>query len=259
MDIHLYMLCYRTEALVASQLSPEAFGLYMAMGTQKNTRGNVLFFEIDPKLKSDYFRLHDLGERCVAHPDGRPKSSKYISIYRVLEHLPLSSFGKLYLTTADGRTLALDPTPYDSNSVSEITKPHLYDELCPVTPTVVSTLPPPAFVKFMTDPNNPVSVPRIFLADMLLDRDESGRLAGYLPYPDPMHVVDCIKEVERSTTKPTKTLSRTWHLHGFFRTIGRGFYVGDQTGMKFYGFPELRVLEIQHSKWWRSASESLIS
>ena len=48
MKTHLYMLCYRFEALVASHLEPEAFGRYMAVGTQKNARGNVLFFEIDP-------------------------------------------------------------------------------------------------------------------------------------------------------------------------------------------------------------------
>ena len=111
MKIHLYMLCYRFEALVASHLEPEAFGRYMAVGTQKNARGNVLFFEIDPALKSDYFKLDDLEHRCVPHVDGSPKRSKYISVYRVLEHLDLSALGKLYLCTADGRVMSLDSAP----------------------------------------------------------------------------------------------------------------------------------------------------
>ena len=76
MKIHLYMLCYRCEALVASHLEPEAFARYMAVGTQKNARGNVLIFEIDPGLKSDYFRLENLEERCAPHVDGTPKRSK---------------------------------------------------------------------------------------------------------------------------------------------------------------------------------------
>jgi hypothetical protein len=257
MDIHLYMLCYRSEALVASQLEPEAFGRYMAVGTQKNTRGNVVFFEIDPNLRSNYFRLSDLRERCVPHTDGAPKASKYISIYRVLEHLPLSAFGQLYLTTADGRILGLESSNHDPSK--EESGANLYDELCPVTPLVVSMLAPTAFAGFMTSPENPVSVPRIFFADMLLDRDEGGHLAGYLPYEDPHHVLDCIRELEQNPGKPTKTISRTPRVHGFYRTIRRGFYLGDQTGIRFYRFPEMRELEVEHARWWRSACESLVS
>ncbi len=256
MKIHLYMLCYRFEALVASQLDPEAFGRYMAMGTHKNTKGNVLFFEIDPNLKSDYFRLEDLAERCAPRPDGTPKRSKYVSIYRVLEHLTMPDFGRLYLVTADGRVLGLDSVPYDSST--EDAEPRLYQELCPVSPMVVSILPPAEFVRFITTPSNPLHLPRLLFADMLVDRDESGMLAGHLPYSDPRHLVDCLNELEAgSGEKKTKTVSRAPHLHGFFRTIRRGFFLGDAREIKFYRFPARRVLEIEYAKWWRSASESL--
>jgi hypothetical protein len=124
---------------------------------------------------------------------------------------------------------------------------------------VVSALGPSRFVRFMTDPANPLHVPRLFFVDMLLDRDESGRLAGYLPYPHPEHVNDCIRDLERGGGKKTKTVSRTPHMHGFFRTIRRGFFVGDQTGLKYYRFPDRRELEVEHARWWRSASESLVS
>lgn len=257
MNIHLYMMCYRYEALVASHLEPEAFGRYMAIGTQKNTRGNVLFFEIDPSLKSPYFKLDDLAQRCTPHLDGGPKRSKYLSIYRVLEHLDLGAFGKLHLCTADGRVLSLEAAPYDAKN--EGAGPNLYEELCPVYPLVVSALAPAGFLKFMTDPNNPVSVPRLFFVDMLLDRDESGELAGYLPYPDPLHLIDCVRDLEKGGGKKTKTVSRTPRHHAFFRTIRRGFFIGDQNGMKFYPFPERRMLEVEYARWWRSASESLIS
>ncbi len=257
MNIHLYMLCYRFEALVASHLEPEAFGRYMAIGTQKNTRGNVLFFEIDPSLKSDYFRMDDLQERCAPHMDGSPKRSKYISVYRVLEHLPLSSFGKLHLCTADGRVLSLDSSSYDVKT--EKPGSNLYEELCPVYPLVVSALPPSGFLKFMTDPKNPVNVPRLFFVDMLLDRDESGMLAGYLPYQDPLHLIDCVNDLEKGGDKKTKTVSRSPRHHAFFRTIRRWFFIVDQSGMKYYEFPDRRALEVEYAKWWRSASESLVS
>jgi len=254
--IHLYMLCYRFEALVASQLDPEAFGRYMAVGTQKNTKGNVLFFEIDPNLKSDYFQLDDLPQRCAPHADGSPKRSKYVSVYRVLEHLRPCDFGRLYLVTADGRVLGLDPAPYDSDH--EDTGPSLYQELCPVSPMVVSKFPPAEFVRFITTPANPLHLPRLLFADLMIDRDESGTLAGYLPYADPRHLVDCINELEEDGgEKQTKTVSRTPILHGFFRTIRRGFFLGDACELKFYPFPDRRTLEIVHARWWRSASESL--
>lgn len=255
MDIHYYMLCFRYEALVASQLEPEAFGRYMAVGTQKHTRGNAMFFEVHRGLKSDYFRLHDIEERCVPHADGSPKRSKYISIYRVLEHLSPADLGTLYLVTADGRVMPLEP------STEQVRIPdhdiHLYHELCPVSPLVVSALAPDSFVDFMTGSDNPMRVPRIFFADLLLDRDDTGHLAGYLPYNDPMHIIDCVEEVRKGGGKKTKTVARNPANHGFFRSINRGFFLGDPGGVKFYPFPERRVLEVNHAKWWRSASESL--
>jgi hypothetical protein len=255
MIIHFYMLCYRFEALVASHLDPESFGRYMAVGTQKNIKGNVLFFEITPDLKGNYFHLSDIEERCVPHPDGSPKRSKYISIYRVLEHLDMAEFGRLYLVTADGRILGLEPSDYDSTHEDQ--GPNLYQELSPISPMIVSVLPPAGLIKFITNPANPMKVPRLLFADLLVDRDDCGRLAGYLPYADPMHIRDCIRELETGSDKRTKTVSRNPRLHGFFRTIRRGFFLGDAEQLKFYRFPERRVLEIEHAKWWRSASESL--
>ncbi len=252
MDIHYYLLCYRLEALVASHLEPEAFGHYMAVGTQKLSRGNVVFAEVDPGLKSDYFRLSDIRERVVPRADGSPKRSKYISIYRVLEHLDTSVIGRLYLTTADGKVLGLDAAHYDSGS--EMPGPHMYQELCPVAPMVVSSLAPAAFAKFMTDSNNAVSVPRLFFADLLLDQDESGNMAGYLPYTEPAHILECLRELKEGVGKPTKTVNRTPSMNAFYRTIRRGFFVGDQQGLKFYPYPALRELEVQHAHWWRSAS-----
>jgi len=255
MTIHFYMLCYRAEALVASHLEPEAFGRYMAIGAQKLTRGNVMFFEIDPKLTSSYFPLDTIADRCVPHADGSPKRSKYISIYRVLEHLPMESFGALYLSTADGRILRLQAEAHTQEVANHGV--HLYHELCPVDPLVVSALPPGGFASFMTSLDNPVRVPRIFFADLLLDQDESGHLAGYLPYHDPLHLLQCVEEVKKGGNKPTKTVSRNPAHHGFFRTINRGFFLGDQKGIKVYRFPDRRELEVEHSRWWRSASESL--
>jgi len=252
MSVHLYALCCRVEALVASELEPEDFGTYMAAGTKKLARGNVMFFEVNPKLESDYFRLGLVKERCVPHADGTPKHSLYVSIYRVLEHLELDVIGRLYLITQDGRALAIAPQEHKADE--EKTEPHLYQELCPVAPLIASSLGPTAFCKFITDSSNAIFVPRIFFADMLMDRDETGSLASYLPYKRPRHIEDCLKQVAADTDKKTKTVDRAHAMECFYGTVGRGFFLGDQTGVKFYPFPTREQLQGEYYIWWRSAS-----
>ena len=256
MKIRYYMICSRFEALIASHLEPEAFGTYMAVGTKKLASGHVAFFEIEPDFGrfTDHFRVYDIDQRCVPHDDGTPKRSKYISVYRVMEFLPLPVYGALYLTTPDGRVLRLDESPYDEQA--EEPGLNLYQELCPLIPLVLSNQPPAQFARAITDARNPVHAPRIFFADLALERDAQGRLAGWLPYTDPAHIEDLIHELEQADTsaKSTKTVSRTPRVRGFLRVIRRGFFLGDQSGMKFYRFPTREELEIHHSKWWHSAS-----
>jgi len=251
MRIHLYLTCYPTEALIASHLGPDAFGHYMATGTRKLTRGSLVFLELDrEKLDASAFRLDDLEERCVTHGDGSPKRSKYVSISRVLENLNLEAVRRLHLTTLDGRVLALEPGTWSDEGDETA---FLYQELAPVLPLIASSLSPSRFCRFMTDPEAPLFLPRMFFADLLLDRDGSGALAGYLPYQDPLHIEECLAELQRRKGKPTKTVSRNPVINAFYRTVNRGFFLGDRTTLMFFPFPERRVLETEHAHWWRSA------
>lgn len=252
MDIHLYLMCYRTEALVASQLEAEEFGSYMAVGTRKKTLGNVIFFEIDPKFSSTDLHLDQVEAKCKPHPDGTPRRSKYMSLYRVMERIPLSAYGKLHLTTRDGRVLSL--SSQELEEVDNSGGPFMYAELCPLTSRVVSHLSPKAFSQRLTDPATTVYVPRIFFADTQIELDSEGRLASYLPYANPRHIEDCLREVEALPNKLGKTVDRNPPLAAFYRTIASGFYLGDSTGIKFYPYPDVATLDADHHTWWRSAS-----
>lgn len=251
MNVNLYLMAYQGEALVASHLGAEAFGAYMAVGTQKHTSGNLVFFEIDKAACGDAAFVKDAERLCTLHQDGSPRRSKYLSIYRALEVVPLAALKKLHLVTRDGRVLSLEESRYDAGS--EERGPNLYTELAPVTPRVVSYLPPSKFAKFITDPSTAIHVPRIFFADSLLDRDADGQLAGYLPYTNPQHIMDCIQAVAVAE-KSAKTVERNPKLIAFYRTIRRGFFVGDQSGLKFFRFPSRDELDDKHHLWWRSAS-----
>ena len=46
MSKYIYLTC-NPEALVASMLPPEAFGLYLSTGTKKRNKGQAIFFEVD--------------------------------------------------------------------------------------------------------------------------------------------------------------------------------------------------------------------
>ena len=100
------------EALIASQLPPEEFGAYFATGVFRRNCDQAVFFEIDPNFKSDYLPVDKIGELCKPHEDGKPHKSVYLSVYRVLEHIPMSAFRNLYVVTSDGKTLELSPKPF---------------------------------------------------------------------------------------------------------------------------------------------------
>ena len=93
MDVHLYFSLL-PEALIASNLPPEKFGQYYSTGSSYKSKGQSMFFEVDPNFRSDYFDIDSAVSRCTPKADGTPKHSVYISVYRVLEHLPISALGK---------------------------------------------------------------------------------------------------------------------------------------------------------------------
>ena len=255
MKIHLY-LSLNPETLVASHLPPEEFGAYLAVGTQKYSRGQAMFFEVDPDIHSAYPPFQGIAARCQPHLDGSPRRSTYLAIYRVLEHVPVAALGQLHLVTHDGRVLALNSAPVTS-TVDRCF--HLYQEFCPVTPRVVSTLDPAEFCARLTDATQPVNVPRIAFAELTLGRlatDIDSSDVGNLPYSGLQHLRECLRELNRKPGKPTKVTVRNVRDDVLYRTIQGGFYVGQGHEVKFYPMPAPTELDSAHHEWWHSAQAS---
>ena len=241
------------EALVASMLPPHEFGTYLAVGTKKRSRAPAMYFDLKPGFESDFFDLSRLETECVPHPDGTPKRSLYLGIYRVLEHIPLEALNDLYLVTCDGRTLQLQQETVPEETSGEY---HIYDEICPVQPLVASNLNPQEFVRFITDPEQSLHVPRICFAeiDMPHITDDPARAdLSRVGYQQPEHLRDCLLTLGEKG-KHTKTVDRLHVGGGWRRRFKNGFFVGDQTGMVFYRFPSAEELESKHHAWYRSAS-----
>lgn len=251
MDTHLYLLVF-PESLVMSMLGPSEFGAYLATGTKKRAREQAMYFELDSGFESDYFDLEKARNACVPHEDGRPKHSVYVSTYRVLEHVPVSVMGDLWLTTRDGRGLALQQSQPPEQYEGEY---HLYQELCPVHPLIASRKNAKDFCLSITNPEVTVSVPRICFVEMdLADlaHEPSTGEAGNLPYSNVQHIRDCLVELA-TKDKTTKTINRIQHEHIPYRCVRKGFFVGDQTGILHYPFPSIEDMEKHHHYWWRSA------
>ena len=138
------------EALIASMLPPKEFGDYMATGTKKRNVSQAIFFEIDLEMVKDHIDMDYVNSRCVRKPDGSPKSSVYLSTYRVLEMIPLKSLKSLYVTTETGVVLELKRAEYDKAKETKNAL-HLFQELCPVSPRVASSYTPSEFLTSLTD------------------------------------------------------------------------------------------------------------
>lgn len=256
MEKYLYLLLI-PESLVASNLPPEAFGAYLATGAERRSRGQALFFEVKPGFETHFFNWEEMERRCVPHENGTPRKSSYLSIYRALEHIPLSAIGSLFLATADGRVLALEKQQWKPDPINAL---HLYQEFCPVTPQVVSSFSPDAFWKHITDPFQPVSVPQIVFAELDIEdfafAPERAN-PGNLPYANIEHLRDCLISIKHQGDKPTKAVSRSAPQNVLYRTIKNGFFLGGKEELFYYPMPSRERLESDHYSWWRSAQMSL--
>ena len=252
MEQYIY-LSLLPESLIASMLEPEEFGNYLAVGSRKRTRGEAFFFELEPDFQSDFFPLHNIQKRCILTKEGKPKRSVYLSIYRVLEHVPLSALKNLYLVTDDGRVLEIAKQDFKPDNKDNL---HLYQEICPIAPRIASKLNPSEFCRYITDPQSPISIPKLVFAELILDGLGENPTTGSvdnLPYPNIDHLKDCLIGLQKNPQKPNKTVLRSIHSDILFRTIRNGFFVGDRDTFYYYPFPSQQELEEKFYVWWRSA------
>ena len=253
MDVHLY-LSMIPEALIASMLTPEEFGVYYSVGSMKKTRGQAIFFEISPDFRHSFFGIEEGLRRCVPHEDGSPNLSIYVSVYRVLEHIPLDVIQRLYLVTQDGRVLGLESSqefPKDTLGL------HLYQEIAPVHPLVVSTLGPREFYDLIVKtPTSLLSLPAVCFVELRLGElatDPERGAVRDLPYSNIGHLRQCLVDLETKTVH-SKMVNRIQPASFPYRTIKSGIFVGNKEGLLYFPLPSQEELRAKHYRWWRSAN-----
>jgi hypothetical protein len=252
---HLY-LSMIPEALIASMLTPEEFGVYYAVGSEKKARGQAIFFEIDLDYRHEDLQIDEGLRRCVMHEDGSPKRSVYITVYRALENVTLDAIKKLYLVTQDGRVLGLDPSDTNACLAESSTGLHLYQEIAPVHPLVVSSLGPGQFYDLIVkNPTSLLTLPAVCFADLqlgeLAENPNRGSL-GNLPYANIDHLRQCLVDLKTKTVH-SKMVDRLSPAAFPYRTLKTGIYLGNTEDLMCFPLPPLDELRAKHYRWWRSA------
>jgi hypothetical protein len=254
---HLYLILHPNEALVASQLSPEAFGSHYSIGSPRHFTGKVIFAEVDINFRTEYLRIDEYLAQVTAHPDGTPKRTKFVKSYRVLEHIDLAALKKLYLVTTDGAVLGLDASedPADARAG----RVHVYQEICPLKLVVASSLSPRQFGAYITEGTWSKGAPKIFFtqwdidAETVVKTNETRSFSmGPLPNVNPTNLPTALRELAEDRTKKTKTISLNGSLDLMsYKNIQPGFWFSDGADIKFYKMPTIDELATTHRSWWR--------
>ena len=172
----------------------------------------------------------------------------------MLEHIPVSALGKLYLTTAYGQTLGLmraDSLPDREPGL------HLYQDLAPVNSMVVSAQDTQTYYESVTSqPVTFVRFPALSFVELglgALATDPINGAVGDLPYPFIHHLREALLEVDPSGKK-SKLVQRAHSLEFPYRMLKNGLYIGNGPELTFYKIPSHEVLRRDHNTWWRSAN-----
>jgi len=253
--IYYYVVFSPIEAFIASQLEPKQFGMYMARGSKKGSAEQLMFAEVEGGFGT-YFDWDYAEKNCVEHSNGEVKHSLYLSIYRVIEHLPLEVYKDVYLVAKDGRTLTL--------KAAEYRKPHnwrgygLYKEHCPVHPFIVSSLEPKELADYIiNDKEKKITVPAIIFNDIrIIDFDEKENTGniGSMYERDLDHLKDCIASIEGQSGKMTKTVDRSFGTRFTYQIIDTGIYIAKGKSILFYPMPSVEQLREIDYDWGRSAN-----
>jgi hypothetical protein len=254
----LYLILHPTAALIGSQLDPQELARHYTVGPTRHYRGKVLFAELDPAFRNPYFAIEPALAELKPHEDGRPKATKYISTYRVLEHVDFAALRSLYLTSAEGYCLQLEQGAYEPALEGQDLR--LFAEIVPLRMLVLSKMDFLGFAQFITDPDNPIGAPRFFYTQVELDVD--GFLSEYEANPfmqPPLHnlhpeiLTNAIRELRTLSSKSNKGLSLHSNLDNLsYRMIARGFMFAGRRESRYYPMPAGPDIEKANLKFWRS-------
>ena len=251
------MVLYPNASLIASQYEPEMFARHYTSGSSRHYSGKLVFAEVDPSYRNDFFDIENILKDLVPHSDGRPKATKFISSYRVLEHVDLSAIGDLYISTEEGHCIDLKRGDYDLSHEESI---RIYAEISPMRMLVMSRLNPREFGAYITDPANHKSAPKQFYTQLNIDLPEFIAEFEENPFkPSPVSALhpstirDGYLELTAKPDKKSKGMALDSNLDNIsFRLLKHGFTFSTKGESIFYPLPSHSAIEAKNLKFWRT-------
>jgi hypothetical protein len=257
---HLYLVAHPTHSLIASQLAPELFIRHFIRESARYFEGKLLFVELDPGFRHPYFDIDVAYEGLVPHEDGRPKATKFVSSYRVLEHLDLAAMGRLYLCDESGGFVVLESAPAGTEPPSGGDELRVILEIDPVKFIVLTRLGLGEYSSFATDPSNTKGAPKMLYTELDLSVDDFMREAEESPYvstffpgihPDRLRAT--ILELRRSPSKSVKGISLSCPFDRVsYKLLRNGFVFASRDRVKYYPLLPLDEVERRYYKFWKN-------
>jgi len=253
----LYQILYPNQALVASQLAPEAFARHYLIGSIRHYSGKLVFADIDINFRNPYFDIDGGLKALVPHEDGSPKHTKFICSYRVMEHMDFDMIKSIYLSTAEAHVLELKPAEYDKVHQSGFLR--TFAEIAPLSMLVMSPYDMVEFGKFITQPGNSKGCPQLFYSQIELNVDEflahfekNPFMQAPFPFLHPSKLRDAILQMKIKPEKRSKGLALFCPLDQIsFKMIRHGFMFAGQKKHKFFPMPSLHGIETNHFRFWQ--------
>jgi hypothetical protein len=254
---HLYAIMHPNPALVASQLEPADFGRYYSVGSARYYSGKMLFIEVDINFRHEYFPIDEYLDQTVEHPDGSPKMTKFISSYRVLEHLAVESLGSLYAATVSGDVLRMDQQPWTPASNTHPIS--IIQELNPIHLLVASSYDHVELGRYLTTPGNPRGCPKLFFTQIDLDVNrfltdwaQNPFLAAPIPGIHPQKLAQTLQSLKNDSTPRTKSIGiQSVFDRISYSRICNGFFLAAGQQLLYYPMPSQEVLRRDHYGWWK--------
>ncbi|MFP4180032.1 MAG: hypothetical protein ACLFSA_08270 [Spirochaetaceae bacterium] len=255
----LYLVLHPNLALVGSQLDPVHFADHYTSGSSRYHSGKVIFAEIDSGFRHPFFPIDETMKELVPHEeDGRPKATKFIASYRVLEHMELDAIISLHLVTAEGDLLTIPPqnAKCPEGGSGQI---HIYAEIAPLRMLVMSDYNVHEFGEFITSPNNPKGAPALFFTQIDLDVEDFVSQFEKHPFKEspiktihPSTLRDAYRELKSYPDKHNKGLCLDSSIdQSSYKYVRQGFNFASKGKIKCFSMPSLKDIERNNYKFWK--------
>jgi len=257
-ETYLYAILHPSPALIASQLDPEHFARHYLAGSIRHYSGKVIFARIDPEFRDPYFHIDEFLADVKMHEDGRPKATKFISVYRVLEHLDFSKVEALYLSTPEGAVLELEPGEEVQTRQPGILR--VFAEINPVRMLVLTKMNFLEFGDLVTSPSILRNVPAMVYTQLefdaeqfLVDFEDNPMLPSPLPKVHPSKLRDAINELAGHPAKPTKGLLLDSSFDTIpYRMVRHGFMFARHGEYRLFRMPSMDEIHEKNYKFWKA-------